>query len=116
MLRSFMRWNRAVVHGGFLKENHNGYLAGNNYIITWALGHLVTLADPEYYGEQYKKWNQIEQEENVTILHAVESGSRAWGFPSPGEIGRVLGAKENHNGYLAGNNYIITWAAYCCLI
>ncbi len=39
------------------KENHNGYLAGNNYIITWALGHLVTLADPEYYGEQYKKWN-----------------------------------------------------------
>lgn len=29
------------------------------------------------------KLHQIEQEENVTILHAVESGSRAWGFPSP---------------------------------
>ena len=29
------------------------------------------------------KLRQIGQEENVTLLHAVESGSRAWGFPSP---------------------------------
>lgn len=32
-------------------------MEGNNYIITWALGHLVTLADPEQYGEQYRAWN-----------------------------------------------------------
>lgn len=30
-----------------------------------------------------EKLKQIEQQENITILHAVESGSRAWGFESP---------------------------------
>ena len=35
----------------------NGYLEGNRYIVTWALGHLVTLADPEEYDKQYKNWS-----------------------------------------------------------
>lgn len=35
---------------------HNGYFENNTYIVTWALGHLVTLADPEHYGEEYKTW------------------------------------------------------------
>ncbi|GHI00268.1 DNA topoisomerase III [Neobacillus kokaensis] len=35
----------------------NGYLEGNKYIVTWALGHLVTLADPENYDMKYKTWN-----------------------------------------------------------
>ena len=30
-----------------------------------------------------QKLKEIEQTENIRILHAVESGSRAWGFPSP---------------------------------
>ncbi len=30
---------------------------GPKYVITWALGHLVTLADPESYGERYKSWS-----------------------------------------------------------
>lgn len=34
----------------------NGYFEGNKYIVTWALGHLVTLADPEVYEEKYKSW------------------------------------------------------------
>lgn len=34
-----------------------GYIEGEKYIVTWALGHLVTLAEPEEYGEQYKQWN-----------------------------------------------------------
>ncbi|CAM3415787.1 DNA topoisomerase III [Marinicrinis lubricantis] len=34
----------------------NGFFEGTQYIVTWALGHLVTLADPETYGEQYKTW------------------------------------------------------------
>ncbi|MBB5175080.1 DNA topoisomerase III [Texcoconibacillus texcoconensis] len=34
----------------------NGFLEGDQYIITWALGHLVTLADPETYDEKYKTW------------------------------------------------------------
>ena len=35
----------------------NTYIEGTDYIVTWALGHLVTLADPEQYDEQYKTWN-----------------------------------------------------------
>jgi len=35
------------------------------------------------YGEANVRLGQVEAEENVTVLFAVESGSRAWGFPSP---------------------------------
>ncbi|HFJ9404830.1 TPA: DNA topoisomerase III [Bacillus paranthracis] len=38
-------------------KKRNGYLEGSKYIVTWALGHLVTLADPESYDVKYKKWN-----------------------------------------------------------
>lgn len=37
-------------------KKENGYLEGDQYVVTWALGHLVTLADPEAYGDQYKEW------------------------------------------------------------
>lgn len=35
----------------------NGCLMGSEYIVTWALGHLVTLAEPEHYGSEYKQWS-----------------------------------------------------------
>ncbi|WP_342560217.1 DNA topoisomerase III [Psychrobacillus sp. FSL W7-1457] len=35
----------------------NGYIEGKDYVVTWALGHLVTLADPESYDVKYKTWN-----------------------------------------------------------
>jgi len=38
-------------------QNSNGCLIGQRYIVTWALGHLVTLADPEAYDNKYKTWN-----------------------------------------------------------
>ena len=38
-------------------QNRDGHCVGNKYIVTWALGHLVTLADPEFYGDKYKKWD-----------------------------------------------------------
>ncbi len=38
-------------------QNSNGCIMGSKYIVTWALGHLVTLADPEAYGNKYKSWN-----------------------------------------------------------
>ena len=34
----------------------NGYFEGDQYIVTWALGHLVTLADPEAYDQKYHSW------------------------------------------------------------
>lgn len=39
------------------KQNGGGYISGQKYIVTWALGHLVTLADPEAYSNKYKTWN-----------------------------------------------------------
>ncbi len=37
-------------------KNMHGALEGERYIVTWGLGHLVTLADPEMYNEKYKEW------------------------------------------------------------
>src|SRR5699024_7722150 len=34
----------------------NSYLENDQYIVTWALGHLVTLAQPEAYDTKYKTW------------------------------------------------------------
>jgi len=36
---------------------NEGYLTGENYVVSWAIGHLVTLAEPEAYDVKYKKWN-----------------------------------------------------------
>ncbi|WP_300277047.1 DNA topoisomerase III [Peptacetobacter sp.] len=38
------------------KNEKNGYIEGEKYVVTWALGHLVTLADPEGYNSKYKEW------------------------------------------------------------
>ncbi len=42
-----------------LKANQkgDGCLIGEQYVVSWAVGHLVTLAEPEDYDEKYKKWN-----------------------------------------------------------
>lgn len=37
-------------------QKGNGTLEGKDYVVTWALGHLVTLADPEEYDKKYTKW------------------------------------------------------------
>lgn len=37
-------------------QKQNGALEGKKYVVTWALGHLVTLADPEEYDKKYEKW------------------------------------------------------------
>lgn len=38
------------------RQKGNGCLEGGAYTVTWALGHLVTLADPEEYDKKYMKW------------------------------------------------------------
>ena len=38
------------------RQNINGAMEGPKYIVTWGLGHLVTLADPEGYDGKYKEW------------------------------------------------------------
>ena len=38
-------------------SRQDGYLEGNGYLVSWCVGHLVELAPPSAYGEQYVKWN-----------------------------------------------------------
>ncbi len=47
-----------VLPGAF--EKHEGYLEGPEHVVTWAVGHLVQLADPDEYGERFKKWRMAD--------------------------------------------------------
>lgn len=39
------------------KQREKSAMIGEKYIVTWALGHLVTLEDPAFYGDQYQRWS-----------------------------------------------------------
>jgi len=47
-----------VLPGPFTK--HEGYLEGPEHIVTWAVGHLVQLADPDEYDDRFKKWRMAD--------------------------------------------------------
>ena len=38
-------------------KNHDGYMESGEAIVTWCVGHLVTMSYPEAYDEKYKKWS-----------------------------------------------------------
>ena len=55
------------------ETKHNGALEGSKYVVTWALGHLVTLADPEVYDKKYEKWDMgtlpmIPEEQKLVVI------------------------------------------------
>ena len=39
------------------KTQHDGFMEGNGYCVTWTFGHLCALLDPNEYNEQWKGWN-----------------------------------------------------------
>src|SRR5437764_3011311 len=47
-----------VLPGSFTKGE--GYLEGPDHVVTWAVGHLVALADPDEYDDKYKKWRMAD--------------------------------------------------------
>jgi DNA topoisomerase III len=47
-----------VLPGPFTKGE--GYLEGPEHVVTWAVGHLVQLADPDEYDERFKKWRMAD--------------------------------------------------------
>jgi DNA topoisomerase III len=44
--------------GAFTK--HEGYLESDSHVVTWAVGHLVQLAEPDEYDPKYKKWRMAD--------------------------------------------------------
>lgn len=39
------------------KDKKDGYIEGNEYIVSWCVGHLIELATPENYDESLRKWS-----------------------------------------------------------
>ena len=37
-------------------QRGDGYMEGNGYLVSWCVGHLVELSQPEAYDEKYAKW------------------------------------------------------------
>ena len=38
-------------------ERKDGYMEGNGYLVSWCIGHLVELAQPDAYSDAWKKWD-----------------------------------------------------------
>src|ERR1700755_3634244 len=47
-----------VLPGAYTK--HDGYLESESHVVTWAVGHLVQLAEPDEYDPKYKKWRMAD--------------------------------------------------------
>ncbi len=47
---------RDIAEAMNIKGKRNGYIENEKYVVTWALGHLVTNAQPEHYDKAYKEW------------------------------------------------------------
>ena len=47
---------RDIAEAMNIKGRRNGYIENEKYVVTWALGHLVTNAQPEHYDKAYKEW------------------------------------------------------------
>src|SRR5205085_2675173 len=47
-----------VLHGPFTKGD--GFLEGPEHVLTWAVGHLVQLAEPDEYDDRFKKWRMAD--------------------------------------------------------
>lgn len=73
------------------KRNGNGCIIGDKYIITWALGHLVTLADPEAYSEKYKSWRMEDLPMLPEKMKLVVIGQTSKQFKA---VSALLGSSE----------------------
>lgn len=56
-------------------EKHDGYLQGGGYIVTWCIGHLVSMCEAGSYDERFKKWRY----EDLPIL------PQEWKYTVPAE-------------------------------
>ena len=73
------------------KKNGNGCIIGDKYIVTWALGHLVTLADPEAYDAKYKTWRMDDLPMLPNNMKLVVIGQTSKQFKA---VSSLLGSNE----------------------
>ena len=73
------------------KKNGNGCIIGDKYIVTWALGHLVTLADPEAYDAKYKNWRMEDLPMLPKRMKLVVIGQTSKQFKA---VSSLLGSSE----------------------
>lgn len=73
------------------KKNGNGCIIGDKYIVTWALGHLVTLADPEGYDAKYKTWRMDDLPMLPSNMKLVVIGQTSKQFKA---VSSLLGSAE----------------------
>lgn len=73
------------------RQNGNGCIIGDKYIITWALGHLVTLADPEAYDNKYKTWRMEDLPMLPNNMKLVVIGQTAKQFKA---VSSLLGSND----------------------
>lgn len=64
------------------KRRGEGFIEGDKYIVTWSLGHLITLADPEDYDDRYKRWSMdylpmLPKKMKLTIIKNTSKQYRA---------------------------------------
>ncbi|MGM9928853.1 MAG: toprim domain-containing protein, partial [Bacillus sp. (in: firmicutes)] len=72
----------------------DGYLEGNGYIVSWCIGHLVELAPPEHYHENYAKWRY----EDLPIL--PQFTDQGWNYLVSESTGKQFGVLKklmNHS-------------------
>ena len=66
-------------------EQKDGYLSGNGLLVSWCIGHLISMADAGSYDERYKKWRY----EDLPIL------PQTWKYaPTPGKEKQLAVLKE----------------------
>ena len=66
-------------------EQKDGYLSGNGLLVSWCIGHLISMADAGSYDERYKKWRY----EDIPIL------PQTWKYaPTPGKEKQLAILKE----------------------
>lgn len=73
------------------KKSGNGCIIGDRYIVTWALGHLVTLADPEAYDNKYKTWRMDDLPMLPNQMKLVVIGQTSKQFKA---VSSLLGSNE----------------------
>ena len=78
----------------------DGYMEGPEYIVTWALGHLVTLADPEEYDAKYKTWDMetlpmLPEKRKLTVIRETSRQFRVvQGLMKRPDVGELVIATD----------------------